>query len=130
MITQIIQRYYPGWDPPVDNGKTWVTCLCPFHGDDTASAAVSYSLDAFNCLACPAKGDIYSIIQYMEGVTFGEAKRIAEEYASASGDRVSRSDAGLTGRGASDSPGLVPKRSTRASRKVPARVRRRPSTGL
>ncbi|WP_425298865.1 hypothetical protein [Nocardia cyriacigeorgica] len=33
---------------------------------------------AFICRACGVKGDIYSIIQHEEGVSFAEAKRIAE----------------------------------------------------
>ena len=80
MISEVIQHYYPGWDPPDDNGRTWVTCLCPFHGEGRASAAVSYELEAFNCLACNVKGDVISIIRHEEGVTFAEAVRIAESF--------------------------------------------------
>ncbi len=77
-ITQAIQRYYPDWDPPADNGWQWIKTLCPFHGDSHPSAAVSYDLDAFNCFACGVKGDVISIIRHEEEVSFAEAKRIAE----------------------------------------------------
>ena len=42
------------------------------------SAAVSYDLQGFNCLACNVRGDVISIIQHEEEVSFAEAKRIAE----------------------------------------------------
>ena len=77
MIIEAIQRYYPEWDPPADY-REWNRCLCPFHGETVASAAVSYDLDAFNCFGCDVRGDAISIIQHMEEVKFAEAKSIAE----------------------------------------------------
>lgn len=130
MIAQTIQRYYPEWVPPEDNGRDWIACNCPFHGDETPSAAVSYQRGAFNCLACGVSGDVYSIIQRKEGVNFGEAIGIAEGIAEASGNELSRPTAGKSGGRAPEGEGLVARRPTRASRKVPARVRRRPLTGL
>lgn len=78
LIAQVILRYYPDWEPPDDGGWQWVRCLCPFHGDENPSAAVSYDLQAFNCLACNVRGDAISIIRHEEEVSFAEAKRIAE----------------------------------------------------
>ncbi|QBP29002.1 DNA primase [Mycobacterium phage Jordennis] len=77
-IALVIQRYYPDWDAPPDR-QEWNKCLCPFHGDGTPSAAVSYELQGFNCLACGVRGDVISIIRHEEEVTFAEANRIAEE---------------------------------------------------
>ncbi|AWY03880.1 DNA primase [Gordonia phage Nedarya] len=77
MIKEVILRYYPDWEPP-DDLHEWNKTLCPFHGDGTPSAAVSYDLNAFNCLACGVKGDVISIIRHEEEVTYREAIRIAE----------------------------------------------------
>ncbi|AOS48098.1 DNA primase [Mycobacterium phage Kerberos] len=76
-IAEVIQRYYPDWEPPPDHYE-WNKCLCPFHGDETPSAAVSYDLQGFNCLACGVRGDVISIIRHEEEVSFAEAVRIAE----------------------------------------------------
>ncbi|UYL87021.1 DNA primase [Mycobacterium phage BABullseye] len=78
-IVRVIKRYYPDWDPPDPGFSLWAKCLCPFHGDGTPSAAVSYELQGFNCLACGVRGDVISIIRHEEEVTFAEANRIAEE---------------------------------------------------
>ncbi|QFG04669.1 DNA primase [Mycobacterium phage Keziacharles14] len=78
LIVKAIQRYYTEWDPPEDNGNEWVKCLCPFHGESRASAAISYDLDGFNCMGCNVRGDAISIIRHEEEVSFAEAKRIAE----------------------------------------------------
>ncbi|QBJ00270.1 DNA primase [Mycobacterium phage Pharaoh] len=78
-IARAILRYYPDWDPPEDTGREWIKCLCPFHGEETPSAAVSYDLQGFNCMACSVRGDAISIIRHEEKeVTFAEAQRIAE----------------------------------------------------
>ncbi|AEL17924.1 DNA primase [Mycobacterium phage Trixie] len=77
-IARAIRRYYPDWEPPPDHFE-WNKCLCPFHGDETPSAAVSYELQGFNCLACGVRGDVISIIRHEEEVTFAEAQRIAAE---------------------------------------------------
>lgn len=78
LVARVIQHYYPDWEPPEDTGKTWLKCLCPFHGESNPSAAISFELDGFNCFACNTKGDAISIIRKEEGVGFVEAKRIAE----------------------------------------------------
>ena len=78
-IVAVIKHYFPEWEPPKKGIYPWTKCLCPFHGDENPSAAVSYDREAFNCLACGVKGDAISIIRHEEEVTFAEAKRIAEE---------------------------------------------------
>lgn len=77
-IVRVIKRYYPDWEEPYDNGSEWLKTLCPFHGESTPSAAISYDRQGFNCFACGVRGDVISIIRHEEGVTFAEAKRIAE----------------------------------------------------
>ncbi|AXH46836.1 DNA primase [Mycobacterium phage Acolyte] len=77
-IAAAIQRYYPDWEAPPDHNE-WNKCLCPFHGDGTPSAAVSYDLQGFNCLACGVRGDVISIIRHEEEVSFAEANRIATQ---------------------------------------------------
>ncbi|MDA4086053.1 CHC2 zinc finger domain-containing protein [Mycolicibacterium hassiacum] len=76
-IARVILRYHPDWEPPPDHYE-WNKCLCPFHGDETPSAAVSYDLQGYNCMACGVRGDVISIIRHEEGVSFAEAVRIAE----------------------------------------------------
>jgi len=77
MIVEAIQRYYPDWEPPADH-REWNKCLCPFHGETTPSASVSFDLDGFNCFACDVRGDAISIIRHEEEVSFAEAVSIAE----------------------------------------------------
>ncbi|QGJ88854.1 DNA primase [Mycobacterium phage Yecey3] len=76
-IALAILRYHPDWEPPPDTGE-WNKCLCPFHGESRASAAISYDLQGFNCMGCNVRGDVISIIRHEEEVTFAAAKRIAE----------------------------------------------------
>ena len=78
-IVRVIKRYYPDWEEPYDNGSEWLKTLCPFHGESTPSAAISYDLQGFNCFACNVRGDVISIIRHEEEVSFAEAVRIAEE---------------------------------------------------
>lgn len=130
VIAEVIKHYYPGWDPPEDQGNEWERCCCPFHGENNPSAAVSYDHDAYNCMACDWRGDVYKIIQRKEGVSFGEAKRIAEGFASGSGDRVSLSASRESGRDSLGGTGVFGGRPSGSNRKVQARVRRRPFTGL
>jgi len=51
---------------------------CCFHDDSHASAVVNYDKNAYKCFACEAKGDVYNLIMYMEGVDFLEAVKFAE----------------------------------------------------
>ena len=104
MIIEAIQRYYPEWDPPPDI-KQWNTCLCPFHGESTASAAVSYDLDGFNCFACDVRGDAVSIIKHEEEVSYAEAFRIAESLSVGGNIKVQRKPARKSSRRVFGEPG-------------------------
>ena len=52
---------------------------CPFHSDSHASAGVNHELEAFNCLGCDVTGNVYTIIEKVEGIGFREAKSRAKE---------------------------------------------------
>jgi DNA primase len=78
LIVEVIHRYHPEWEPPVDTGYEWVSTLCPFHHETNRSASVSYSRDAFHCFACPVKGDAIALLREQEGMSFAEAVAIAE----------------------------------------------------
>ncbi len=52
---------------------------CPFHNEKTPSFFVSPTRQSFYCFGCGAKGDIFSIVEEMEGVDFkGALKLLAE----------------------------------------------------
>jgi hypothetical protein len=96
-IVSAIQRYYPDWEPP-DDIRVWNKCLCPFHGESNASAAINFDQDAFNCLGCGVSGDAISIIRHEEEVSFAEAKRIAEGLSVGGGAAVPDDNAGKSSR--------------------------------
>lgn len=91
MIKAVMEEFYPGWDAPEDDGRTWIPTECPVHGDDNPSASVSYELDAYVCHACGYSGDYLKIIQEEEEVGFAEALARAEGIAASSGIEVPRS---------------------------------------
>lgn len=47
--------------------------LCPFHGEKTPSFMVNPELQIYKCFGCQEGGDVYSFLQKMEGMEFGEA---------------------------------------------------------
>ena len=54
---------------------------CPFHNEKTPSFFVSPSRQSFYCFGCGAKGDIFSIVEEMEGVDFKGALKVLAERA-------------------------------------------------
>jgi DNA primase len=89
-IVEAIQHLEPSFQPPEDNGRTWVHVLCPFHGDSIKSAAISYKLDAFNCLGCGIKGNPVTLIAKQKGISYSSAKQIAEGLPAGSHQAVPR----------------------------------------
>lgn len=53
-------------------GRDWFTS-CPFHDDDTPSLSIDPERNIYHCLGCGAKGNIYQLVEQMEGKTFPEA---------------------------------------------------------
>ncbi len=52
---------------------------CPFHNEKTPSFFVSPQRQSFYCFGCGAKGDIFTFVQELEGLSFKEAlKELAE----------------------------------------------------
>jgi DNA primase len=51
------------------------TGLCPFHKEKTPSFSVHAGRQFFNCFGCHEHGDVFTFIQKIENVGFGEAVR-------------------------------------------------------
>ena len=57
----------------------WVPCKCVIHDDSHASAAYNLDNQAYNCLVCQVIGDVYTLVQAKEGISFNDAKRKAAQ---------------------------------------------------
>ena len=74
-IVKVLEHY--GFEIP--HGKRgWFTLRCAFHGDRVKSARLNIDNGGFRCFGCDMAGDVYSLIMKKEGVTFNEAKQVAE----------------------------------------------------
>ena len=124
MIVQAIQHYYPEWQPPTDRGREWHLTRCPFHGDETPSAAVSFVHDAFVCHACGVKGSAASIIRKKEGPG-GNTNQVTADILAGSDDPVREQPTRVTGRGVSGVAGPRFLGRKGDGKQVPSRVRRR-----
>src|SRR3984885_4883306 len=76
--------------------------LCPFHNEKTPSFSVSAEHQFFRCFGCDAKGDVFSFVMMIEGLTFWEAlRKLADQHGialpkqSAAGDEETRQRAAL-----------------------------------
>lgn len=69
---------------------------CPFHNEKTPSFFVSPARQSYYCFGCGAKGDIFTFVQEIEGLSFREAlKELAERAGvelSQTAPRVARSE--------------------------------------
>ncbi|QGJ97371.1 DNA primase [Mycobacterium phage Isca] len=127
LIVQVIRRYHPDWEAPKDTGRDWSKCLCPFHGEERPSAAVSFRRGAFNCLACGVKGDVVTLIKKQEEVSYAKAQRIAEELSSGSDRAVPSQLPRQSSRRVFGDKGSDVSERPRRGRSVHARVRGRPA---
>ena len=103
-ITKVLAHYF-GWDPPDDNGNTWIKTLCPSHREDRPSASVSFEKGAVRCQACGFKGDVITIIMREEGITYREAIKRAEAILGQRYEPVSRKPQRKPGRRIFGQPG-------------------------
>jgi DNA primase len=72
-----ILRHYGAEHVPGERSG-WRKMRCPFHDDTTASASVNNQYNSFKCHSCPVWGDAYQIVMQVEGVSFAQAKSIAQ----------------------------------------------------
>ena len=57
----------------------WIPCKCVVHDDSHASAAYNLDTQGYNCLVCQILGDVYTLVQAKEGISFNDAKRKAAQ---------------------------------------------------
>lgn len=75
MIEAVLAHY--GLELNRDHGEFAVNAFC--HEDRHKSASVNMDKGLYSCFTCSWGGDGYTIIQRMEGITFGEAVKFAEK---------------------------------------------------
>lgn len=64
------------YDADVEDTEYWVSIKCPFHDDNRPSAR--YNGTGFICNGCGIKGDVISVIQQVEGISYADARSRAE----------------------------------------------------
>ena len=57
------------------SGNGWVktNCLMPNHNDSSPSFGINVETNFYNCFGCSATGNIFSLVQNVEGLNFVEA---------------------------------------------------------
>ncbi|MCS7253249.1 MAG: DNA primase [Armatimonadota bacterium] len=78
-------------------GKNYVA-LCPFHQEKTPSFTVSPDKQLWHCFGCGLGGDVFSFVQRVENIPFGEALRKLAERVGIKIERLSGGEASLRAR--------------------------------
>jgi DNA primase len=58
---------------PSGNGWVKTNCLMPNHNDSSPSFGINTETNYYNCFGCQATGNIFSLVQNVEGLNFVEA---------------------------------------------------------
>ena len=58
---------------PSGNGWVKTNCLMPNHNDSSPSFGINTESNYYNCFGCNATGNIFSLVQNVEGLNFVEA---------------------------------------------------------
>ena len=80
-ISDIVSRHV-NWDPKKSNlSKQDFWAPCPFHKEKTASFHVDDTKGFYYCFGCQAKGNVFSFLREMEGISFFDAVKTLSEKA-------------------------------------------------
>ena len=80
-ISDIVSRHV-NWDPKKSNlSKQDFWAPCPFHQEKTASFHVDDTKGFYYCFGCQAKGNVFSFLKEMEGLSFFDAVKALSEKA-------------------------------------------------
>jgi hypothetical protein len=100
--------------------------LCPVHSEDHPSCSLNVDEGLWNCHACTAGGDVYTLVMMKENCDFTTAVARVSEIVGDGNSGIPRRSARLTGGGVSGGAGYKP----RFKRAVPAGVRFRGGAGV
>ena len=80
-ISDIVSRHV-NWDPKKSNlSKQDFWAPCPFHKEKTASFHVDDTKGFYYCFGCQAKGNVFSFLKEMEGISFFDAVKLLSQKA-------------------------------------------------
>jgi DNA primase len=63
-------------------GKSYIA-NCPWHDDSTPSLSVDKTKGLYNCFGCGESGDIFTLVEKMQGCTFTEAMEYIQQFTGA-----------------------------------------------
>src|SRR3989344_5348515 len=75
-ITEVVSGYVK-----LEKAGQGFKARCPFHNEKTPSFFISPVRQSFYCFGCGAKGDIFTLVQELEGLSFKETLKMLAEKA-------------------------------------------------